>query len=237
MASTLNTDESSVMFNLRELLRLQGEREAEEVRAEQAVREAEAQAQLLAARRVQEAEAERVEQARRALAAEAERAQRMEQRAQTEREAALLRVQLEAAASERARESALARDVEQAAARVASQWRRRTLTLLAAVALCAAGVSWTMQQQLAATSGTKQALETQLRENASLRAKLQQTALIEQQPTRAPTTPQPTAAAPKPTRTPATSRAKTKLKPLRTSHATTQEPELGSDTSDPIEGL
>lgn len=64
MASTLHTDESSVMFNLRELLRLQGEREAEEQQVEVARRETEAQAQLAAARREQELEAELARRAR-----------------------------------------------------------------------------------------------------------------------------------------------------------------------------
>jgi hypothetical protein len=234
------TDESSVMFNLRELWQLQGEREAEE----RARSEAEAQAQLVAAQRAREAEAEQALRAQAEAAERAREAQALVQRAQVEREAALLRVQLEAAAAERSQaaqhQQAHVQQVEQVSARVASEWRRRTVGILAACGLCAAGATWSLQQVYAAMSSAKHALETQQRENAELRAKLQQ-ALNENeaQAVQAPASVdvQPAAAGEKAAKTRTTQHTRGRAKPHRTPHSATHESDLGADSSDPIEGL
>jgi len=80
---TSSTQESSVLFNLRQLMQLQDERVAAEEHAMREQRAAQAEAQ----QREREARAER------------------ERQAQLEREAALLRLQLEAAAAQRARDA------------------------------------------------------------------------------------------------------------------------------------
>src|SRR5262245_41089671 len=87
------TQESSVMFNLRELVRLEEDRIAREQREVQFARDA-----------VQRARDEQERAAREAAELESKRAAEAAQRAQIERDAALLRVKLEADAAERSRE-------------------------------------------------------------------------------------------------------------------------------------
>jgi hypothetical protein len=145
MSSTLDTThESSVMFNLRQLMRLEEECVADEERAIREERAAHEQASLM---KQQRAAAEMAERAR---LEEAER-----ERVRVERDAALLRVQLEAAAAERAHEAQLERAHADKLADVHADYHARSARslhctvpmVMMCMALAAAGAWWTGAQR------------------------------------------------------------------------------------------
>lgn len=232
--------DSSVLFNLRQLMKLEEERVAGEADALRLAREAaDAEAQAV----VEAAEC-RAQSEREAL-----------QRATVEREAALLRVQLEAAAAERAREQRLneahARELASlqadAARRRAGALRRVGVVFAVAAALAGAG-QWVALERTDRARGAAQAALTltaaQARELADLRARLSsaqaeaaQWAATREQPTAAtaPQVPQRVDRAP---RLVAVERTPVERHSTRV-HTKQAAPDLdlNEDDRDPIEGL
>jgi colicin import membrane protein len=230
------THESSVMFNLRQLMHMQEERVAEEMQRTLERRLAEERARLRAA----------AEQAERVSLEDEAR-----QRARLEREAVLLRVQLEAAAAERARKADTERAHAQALAAVQAEYRARSARLLrragpfvsVCLMLAAAGTYWALERGHAAEDlarGAARTVAEQTRALSDLHAQLTQLSAESQRaPNGLAVQPSPALQPSTPTksiRLPRTPPASRPLKPRQPTSAVADD-ELGLDSPDPIEGL
>jgi colicin import membrane protein len=126
MTEALDTsNESSVVFNLRQLMQLEEERVVHERLAAQAMREASTHARV-----------EREQRERQAAEQEVRHAAREAERLATEREAALLRVRLEAAAMEREQRERLAEQHARELARLSGAGHRVRAWLFGLSLLC-----------------------------------------------------------------------------------------------------
>jgi hypothetical protein len=237
MSST--TCESSVVVNLRQLMELEQERQAAE-RAARAQAERERGARERAeAERVQQlaaAEAERVEQL---AAAEAERIRNA-------REAALLRVRLDAERAERARREPRAElHARELAELVASSRRRQTRVVVcafAALSLCGALVLGEVRrvQQRASDADTRQRVALALasaraREVAELHTQIERIAAHSASGSQARQPPPKPAS---PTREPRLPDHMHRAATKHPAHAPTSLlPELDLNSDDPLEGL
>lgn len=233
-------DESSVVFNLREIMQLEHERVVAEQSAARAAEEQVARARLVSERRAAE----------RTRAAERERMQDAE-RAERERAAALLRAQLDADAAERSerhrRELDHARDLERL--RLERRGRRHAAFALGACAVILAGgvaaffavLQPRLQVARAREAEASMLAANRARELASLRERL--AALDAQPPAVVPTSRTPEAtrtSTSTPIGTAAKPRISARTSPQRAVQPANPAPALESmndDDDDPLWGL
>lgn len=229
MSSLDTTQENSVMFNLRQIMQLQDDRVAQEERAARERRANEERAREHAAEQARAAETARALQEREAA-----------ERAATARETALLRLQLEAAAAQRAEDDRLSQTQRELAAVLSQrqaltvrQGRRSLLWAVVGSTLAGVGVWWMAESQAAMSAQQAAALSAwQAREVADLRARVSQLSAAAREPR---PTPQPTPVLMRAPEAVVKTRRHTIIKPKPT--PTEPDIDVDGDDLDPLIGL